>query len=125
MCHKAYRQSAPSVCFCSCCCFVSHRWRPPNAGAAPMPHRHAQRPSSPTTMEEGRWRHAWSIGQQLLRRRVQPLCRIERKPAGGGVQRTLESINDYALCITYQNLLSAADGSTTTIARRAASSACP
>ncbi len=39
-----------------------------------------------------------------------PFANLKRKPSSGGTERTLEAINDYALCITYQNLLSAADG---------------
>ena len=39
-----------------------------------------------------------------------PFANLKRKPSSGGTERTLEAINDYALCITYQNLLSSSDG---------------
>ena len=59
----------------------------------------------------------WAVGAGLLywasncyADEFNPFAELKRKPIGGGVQRTLESINDYNLCITYQNLLSAADG---------------
>ncbi|MBW7881305.1 MAG: IPT/TIG domain-containing protein [Caldilineaceae bacterium] len=39
-----------------------------------------------------------------------PFAALKRMPAAGGTQRTLESINDGALCTTYQTMLSASDG---------------
>jgi hypothetical protein len=60
---------------------------------------------------------AWAVGAGLVywasncyADEFNPFADLKRKPVGGGVQRTLEAIDDYALCITYQNLLSTADG---------------
>jgi len=59
----------------------------------------------------------WAVGAGLLywanncyADEFNPNAVLKRKPAGGGTERTMESINDYSRCITYQNLLSAADG---------------
>ncbi len=35
---------------------------------------------------------------------------LKRKPSAGGTERTIESIDDFARCITYRNLLSSSDG---------------
>jgi hypothetical protein len=59
----------------------------------------------------------WAVGAGLLywanncyAEEFQPIALLKRKPASGGTERTLESINDTALCITYQDLLSSNDG---------------
>lgn len=59
----------------------------------------------------------WAVGAGLLywanncyADEFNPFANLKRKPSSGGPERTLEAINDYALCITYQNLLSSADG---------------
>jgi len=39
-----------------------------------------------------------------------PFAELKRKPAGGGTERTLAAIEDYARCITFRNLRSADDG---------------
>ena len=39
-----------------------------------------------------------------------PFAALLRKPAGGGIERTLEAIEDFARCNTYRSLLSSADG---------------
>ena len=81
------------------------------AGAAPDTPTDTPTPFAADNVEE------WAVGAGLVywanncyADEFNPFAELKRKPAGGGVQRTLESINDYALCITYQNLLSAADG---------------
>ncbi|MCB0067452.1 MAG: hypothetical protein KDD77_09895, partial [Caldilineaceae bacterium] len=81
------------------------------AGAAPDAPTDTPTPFAADNVEE------WAVGAGLVywanncyADEFNPFAELKRKPAGGGVQRTLESINDYALCITYQNLLSAADG---------------
>ncbi|MEZ4615042.1 MAG: hypothetical protein R2867_05940 [Caldilineaceae bacterium] len=35
---------------------------------------------------------------------------LKRKPSAGGTERIIESIDDFARCITYRNLLSSSDG---------------
>lgn len=59
----------------------------------------------------------WTVGQGLVywanncfADEFNPFAELKRKPASGGPERTLESINDYNRCWTYQNLLSAGDG---------------
>lgn len=59
----------------------------------------------------------WAVGAGLLywanncyADEFNPFAVLKRKPSNGGTERTLESINDYGLCITYQNLLSSDDG---------------
>ena len=84
---------------------------PGTAAAAPDAPTDTPTPFASDNVEE------WAAGAGLVywanncyADEFNPFAELKRKPAGGGVQRTLESINDYALCITYQNLLSAADG---------------
>lgn len=59
----------------------------------------------------------WAVGAGLLywasncyADEFNPFAILKRKPTGGGTERTLESIEDFSLCINYQNLLSADDG---------------
>ena len=59
----------------------------------------------------------WTVGAGLLywanncfADEFNPFAELKRKPIGGGTVRTLETINDFSLCITYQNLLSSSDG---------------
>lgn len=59
----------------------------------------------------------WAVGAGLLywanncyADEFNPFAVLKRKPSSGGTDRTLESINDFGLCITYQNLLSSDDG---------------
>ena len=59
----------------------------------------------------------WAVGAGLLywanncyADEFNPFATLERKPLGGGPERTIEAINDYARCITYQALLSSDDG---------------
>lgn len=84
---------------------------PARAGAAPDAPTDTPTPFAADNVEE------WAAGAGLVywanncfADEFNPFAELKRKPAGGGVQRTLETINDYALCITYQNLLSTADG---------------
>ena len=59
----------------------------------------------------------WAVGAGLVywahncyADEFNPHAELKRKPAAGGAQRTLETINDFGLCITFQNLLSSSDG---------------
>ncbi len=59
----------------------------------------------------------WTVGQGLVywanncfADEFNPFAELKRQPVGGGTTRTLESINDYDRCVTYQNLLSSGDG---------------
>ena len=59
----------------------------------------------------------WAVGAGLVywanncyADEFNPFANLKRKPSSGGTERTLEAINDSGLCITYQNLLSSADG---------------
>ncbi len=59
----------------------------------------------------------WTVGQGLVywanncyADEFNPFAELKRKPASGGIERTLESINDYGRCSTYQAMLSAGDG---------------
>ncbi len=59
----------------------------------------------------------WTVGSGLLywanncfADEFNNVAELKRKPTGGGIQRTIESINDGARCITYHAMLSAADG---------------
>ncbi len=59
----------------------------------------------------------WTVGQGLIywanncfADEFNPFAELKRKPASGGPERTLESINDYSRCSTYQVMRSAGDG---------------
>ncbi|NJN18342.1 MAG: fibronectin type III domain-containing protein [Oscillochloris sp.] len=59
----------------------------------------------------------WAVGaglvywaQTCFADEFNPIATLKRIPAGGGVQRTLESINNDASCRTYQALHSSGDG---------------
>jgi hypothetical protein len=59
----------------------------------------------------------WSVGAGLLywanncfADEQNTFAALKRKPVGGGTERTLESINDGARCITYRNMLASSDG---------------
>lgn len=59
----------------------------------------------------------WAVGNGLLywanncyADEFNPIAELKRKPVAGGPERTLESIDDFNLCVTYQTLLSSDDG---------------
>ncbi len=59
----------------------------------------------------------WTVGQGLVywanncfADEFNPFAVLKRKPASGGPERTLESINDSSRCSTYQAMLSSGDG---------------
>lgn len=79
--------------------------------AAPAQAQAAPTPLAADNVEE------WSAGAGLLywanncyADEFNPFAILKRRPAGGGGERTLESINDYARCITFRAQLSSADG---------------
>jgi hypothetical protein len=59
----------------------------------------------------------WSVGAGLIywanncfADEFNPFANLKRRPVGGGTERTLQAINDYAQCITFRNLLATAEG---------------
>ncbi len=59
----------------------------------------------------------WAVGAGLLywsnncfANEQNTFAELHRKPTGGGIERSIATINDGAQCITFQNMLSSGDG---------------